>query len=436
MSRERFGSNRATIMALAGSAIGLGNIWRFPYMLGQNGGSAFIIIYIASILLLSLPIFLSEAVIGSSTRCNTFGAMKTLAPGSRWKYLGLLTVLTPLVLLSYYSVIGGWSVGYLAKSTVGGFQKDVSTFYTNFTSSPLKAILCHTIFLGTTSLIVLGGVKKGIERFNKISIPVLFFLIVGIAIYVATLPGASQGYAYMLKPDWSGVTAGTAAAAMGQGFFSLSLGVGTVLTYTSYMNKGGSIVRTGIWTAIFDLAFALIAGFAIMPAVFAAGIEPGAGPGLIFETLPYIFTQMSPLIGRILSIVFFFTILIAALTSSISMCEVGVAYLEQEKGISRKKAVALIFVCTWTLGIVCALAFGPLKDVKLMGLDIFSFLDYLTSNFLMSFGALLFVIFVGWKMKKETVRDCFLNKRLFHFFYFLIRYIAPLGIIVIFLTNL
>ena len=444
--RENFGSSTTAVLAMAGSAIGLGNIWRFPYMVGSNGGAAYIIVYLLLALFLSLPILLSETIIGRSSASNTFGAMEKLAPGTRWKWVGLLTIISPLIILSYYSVVGGWSIEVLWKSVSEGFGESSPALFGGFISKPWAPLVCHTIFLALTAGIVMAGVKSGIEKFNNISMPLLFILIIIIMIYSISLPGASEGVEYLVKPDFSKLTPSAIASAMGQSFFSLSLGVGTILTYSSYMKKDADILASGFGTAVFDLLFALIAGFAIMPAVFAAGIEPGAGPGLIFETLPYIFGTMvssSAALGRIVSILFFLTIVVAALTSSISMFEVGAAYLVEERRMSRRKAVAVIFCGTWLLGALCSLSFGPLSGVTLFGETIFNFCDKLTSNFLMSFGSMLFVIFVGWKMKKSAVRQEFTNggtlrfsTRLFGVVYFFIRYIAPLAIIAIFITNL
>ena len=447
--RELFGGRGAAILAMAGSAIGLGNIWRFPYMVGQTGGAAFIILYLVCCLLLSLPIFLAEAVIGHRTHAGTFGALEQLAPGTKWKWLGLLTVLSPLVILSYYSVVGGWSMDYLWRSLTAGFHADaigtVSSEFGGFIASPWAPLLCHTLFLGGCAWIVSAGVKSGIEKFNKVTMPLLFVLIVVIMGYSLTLPGSSAGVSYMLKPDFSKITPSAVAAAMGQSFFSLSLGVGTILTYASYVHEKENILVTGLGTVGFDLLFALIAGFAIMPAVFAAGIEPGAGPGLIFETLPYIFAKMgasAPWLSSLVAVLFFVTIVFAAFTSAISMFEVGVAYLVEQKGLSRRRATLLIFACTWALGALCSLSFGPLSGVKLFGLSIFSFCDMLTSNFLMTFGGLLFVLFVGWKMDRKAVRDEFtcggtarFNCAVFDAFWFLLRYIAPPAIVIIFITN-
>lgn len=442
-NRETFGSRFAVIMAMAGSAIGLGNIWRFPYMVGQGGGSAFIIVYLISTLVISLPIFLSEAVIGRKTHKGTFGAMQQLAPGTPWRWLGLLTVVSPLIILSYYSVVGGWSVEFLFKALTLGFstgnEAEITGFFGSFISSPWGPLACHTVFLGICALIVVAGVKKGIETFSTWTMPVLFVLIVFIMIYALTLPGSGAGVDYLLKPDFSKLTASAVASAMGQSFFSLSLGVGTILTYASYVHKDENLLTSGAGTAGFDLLFALIAGFAVMPAVFAAGIEPAAGPGLVFETLPYIFAKMgaaTPWLSALVSILFFLTILVAAVSSAISMLEVGVAYLVEEKHFTRGKAVAVLFVGCWLLGALCSLSFGPLAGVKIFGETLFSFCDKLTSNFLMAFGGLLFTIFAGWRMDRADVRDELRAGKAFRVLYFLIRFVAPAAIVLIFLTNL
>jgi len=446
VTRECFGSQSAVIMAMAGSAIGLGNIWRFPYMVGQNGGAAFIIIYFLSCVFLSLPILFSESLIGRSSQSGIFGAMENLAPGTKWKWLGFLTVISPLILLSYYSVVGGWSIEYFGLSVFSGFSDDSASLFGGFISSPWKPLVCFSVFLLLTALVVSAGVKSGIEKFNKIFLPVLFVMILLIMVYSLSLPGASEGVRYLVKPDFSKLTPSVFASAMGQSFFSLSLGVGTILTYSSYMKKSDSILQSGAGSALFDMLFALIAGFAVMPAVFAAGIEPGAGPGLIFETLPFIFSKMgvmAPVLSRAVSILFFLTIVIAALTSSISMFEVGVAYLVEERHMTRPKSVVLIFCLTWTLGALCSLSFGPLAGFKIAGNPLFDFCDKLVSNFLMTFGSLLFVIFVGWKMDKDIVRNEFTNNgtldfsnRLFNAVFFLMRYVAPAVILTIFVTNL
>lgn len=435
--REHFGGRAAVIMALAGSAIGLGNIWRFPYMVGENGGAAFILVYILASLLLLLPIFLAEAVIGRRSRSNAFGAMKALAPHSRWKWTGLFAVMTPMIVLSYYSVVGGWALGYFGTSLTGGFlQSDPEALhgvFASFLGSSWKPVVCFTAFLAISCLIVAGGVKSGIEKFSKYCIPVLFLMIVTMAVFSLSLPGAGEGVRYLIRPDFSKLTASAVAAAVGQGFFSLSLGMGIVITYSSYVKPSENLVASGTGTAIADLLFALLAGFAVMPAVFAAGIEPAAGPGLVFETLPYIFAKMGvdlPFLSAVAAFLFFAALLIAALTSSISLTEVCVAYLVEERGLKRGWACLLTFLVTWLLGLCCV--FGP---------GVLDFLDSFSSNVLMTLGGLLCVVFVGWIMPREAVRDEItnggtVNRRTFRLLYFLMRYLAPLAVLSIFLSNL
>lgn len=448
--RESFGSRATVIMAMAGSAIGLGNIWRFPFIVGEYGGAAFILVYIFCCFLLSMPILLSETIIGRRTHQGTFGAMNTLAPGSAWKWLGLLTVISPLIILSYYSVVGGWSFAYLCKAVALQFSQEnaeaVTAMFGTFSSSTWWPLVCTMVFLSLTALIVYLGVNKGIEKFSKISIPVLFVLIVIIAVYSMTLPGAGEGVLYLVKPDFSKLTPGAYAAALGQSFFSLSLGVGTMLTYASYVRKDENIIASASGTAFFDLLFAILAGFAVMPAVFAAGIAPSSGPGLVFETLPFIFAKMGSggqVISAAVSILFFLTILVAALSSSISMMEVGVAYLVEEKKLTRHKATIILFLITLVVGVLCSLSFGVLSGVKLFGNTIFNFCDTLASNFLMTIGALLFSIFVGWRMDKSAVKDELTNNgklrgtgKIFPVVYFLIKYIAPVTIAAIFIIGL
>ncbi|MDT3356077.1 MAG: sodium-dependent transporter [Bacteroidota bacterium] len=436
--RENFGGRAAVIMALAGSAIGLGNIWRFPYMVGENGGAAFVLVYIFATLLISLPIFLAETVIGRRSGANCRGAMEKLAPCSFWKWFGYLSVITPMIIVSYYSVVGGWSLNYLWKACTLSFirstPEQIGGMFGDLVSSVWTPIVFHTIFLGLSVLVVAFGVKGGIERVSKFCLPVLFLLIVMISIYSLSLPGSKAGVEYLLKPDFTKLSPRSCAAAMGQSFYSLSLGMGIVITYSSYISRKENVLATGVGTAVSDLLFAILAGFAIMPAVFAAGIEPGAGAGLIFETLPFIFSKMGatmPVLCSIAAILFFVTILFAALTSCMSLVEVGVAYLIEEKHIRRGWACLWVFLAAWGVGVLSSL-YGKFFD----------FLDMFSSNFLLTVGGLLCVLFVGWRMKKADVEDEFtnggslpLNKKTFKVVYFIVRYVAPIAVTIIFVTN-
>ena len=431
---------------MAGSAVGLGNLWRFPYLVGENGGAAFIILYIILSFVICLPIFISEFVIGRRSQENAYSAFRDLSGGSAWRWVGLFTIFVPMVVLSYYSVIGGWSIEYLLKSctfsfTGGASQASINTFFTNFVTSTWGPLAVHTAFLFLTMLIVVVGIKDGIERFSKVMMPLLFLMVLSIAIYSLTLPGAMAGVDYLFNPDFSKITGKACAAALGQAFFSLSLGFGTILTYASYVDKKEDILFQSTATAASDLMFALVAGLAIMPAVFAFGISPQAGPGLVFETLPYVFGQMPA--GGLVAILFFLALLVAALTSSISMLEVAVAYLVEEKKIPRIWACVILFVICWVVGGLCSLSFGPLSHIKIDGGNLFDFFDNLSSNILMTLGSLLTVLFVGWRLKKTDVYDEFTNggtlsrnSRIFGVLWFLIRYICPLAIAIIFLSGL
>ena len=446
MSRESFGSRFGALVAMAGSAVGLGNLWRFPYLVGENGGAAFIIVYIALSFLICLPIFISEFVIGRRSQKNAYAAFRDLSGGGIWKGVGLFTIVVPLIVLSYYSVIGGWSIEYFLKSLTFSFtgnesQAAMNTMFTDFVSNPWIPLICHTGFLLATTMIVVVGIKDGIEKFSKVMMPMLFFIVIAIAVYSLTLPGAGKGVDYLFNPDFSKIDAKACAAALGQAFFSLSLGFGTIMTYASYVDKKENILFQSTATAVSDLMFALIAGVAIMPAVFAFGLDPQSGPGLVFETLPYVFSQMPA--GGFVAILFFVALLVAALTSSISMLEVAVAYLVEERKFSRIGACITLFVLCWIVGALCSLSFGPLSNIQIGGRGLFDFFDNLSSNVLMTLGSLFTVLFVGWRLKKTDIYDEFTNSgtlstnaKLFGILWFLIRYVAPVAIIVIFLTNL
>ncbi len=446
MKRDSFGSRFGALVAMAGSAVGLGNLWRFPYLVGENGGAAFIIVYIILSFCICLPIFMSEFVIGRRSQKNAYSAFNDLSDGSPWRFVGLFSVMIPLVVVSYYSVIGGWSVEYLLKAFTFSFsgegsQEAMNTMFTDFVSNPWMPLICHTIFLLATVVIVAFGIKGGIEKFSKVMMPLLFVIVITIAVYAVTLPGAGAGLDYLFRPDFSKITPQACASALGQAFFSLSIGMGCIVTYGSYVSKKENIMTQSVYTAVFDLAFALCAGIAIMPAVFAFGLNPQSGPGLVFETLPFVFSQMPA--GGIIAVLFFIALFVAAITSSISMVEVGVAYLIEDKGFSRKMSCLILFAATWVVGSICSLSFGPLSDIKIFDRTIFDFFDNLSSNILMTLGSLFTVLFVGWRLKKTDIYDELTNggtlsgnAKIFGVLWFLIRYICPIAIIAIFLWGI
>ena len=448
--RENFGSRLAVIFAMAGSAIGLGNVWRFPFMVGEHGGAAFILIYILATLLVSLPVFICEVTIGRRSRQTAYNAMPTLKPGLRLgRVAGFLSVLVPVVLASYYSVIGGWSLEYFFQAASGRIVRqspaEVTTVFETFISSPWMPLTTHLLFLGICAFIVARGVKSGIEKFSKVSIPVLFFLIVGMLVYSITLPGSAAGVRYMVHPDFSQINARSLAYALGQSFYSLSLGAGAIVTYGSYVKKNENIIVSSAATAVSDLLFAILAGLAVMPAVFAAGIEPGAGPGLVFQTIPFIFSSLGanlPIISTVCAIAFFLAITVAAITSEISLLEVAVSYLHDKFGLSRVWSSVLVFVFCGLVGALCSLSFGPLAAFKLSGMGLLDLFDWLCSNVLMLLLSLISVIFVGFFLGKENLRDelsngCTLSlgRGLFNILYFAIKWVAPIAIALIFITN-
>ena len=438
--RDSFGSSFGILVALAGSAVGLGNLWRFPYLVGENGGAAFILIYLGFVFLIGIPIMLSEFIVGRRSQASVRGAYRKLAPGGRWGIAGLLAILCCVLILSFYSVVGGWGIEYLFKAVCFDFTTDdpaeLSGMFSSFAASSWRPLLCHTLFLLASGVIVILGVKNGIEKFSKIMMPILFLIMIAIAIRSLTLQGAGAGIDYLFKPDWSAVTANTFLAALGQAFFSLSLGSGMVITYGSYVSSKENIVSLSAKTAIADTLFALIAGCAIMPAVFAFGISPGEGPGLVFITLPHIFSQLP--LGGIVAIFFFVALLLAALTSSISLLEVIVAFCIEDFRLKRRTAVILTLIVLWILGSLCSLSQGVLHDWTIFGKTVFDLFDFVSANILMLIGGLLVVLFAGWKLGRKVIKDeltnggtlkvpaWFLDTQVF-----LIRFLAPAAIAVI-----
>lgn len=444
--KDKFGSHIGSLLALAGSAVGLGNIWRFPYMLGEYGAGAFIPVYLLCILLISMPIMLAELIMGRRSQTSAYGSLRRLGGGKGWIAFGVLFVLIPSITVSYYSVIGGWTLDYFFKSLAFEFSNAgspdvINSMFSTMVSNTWVPVLFHFAFLLITAVIVTLGVKKGIEGFSKIMMPMLFIMMIFIAVRSLTLPGAGQGVRELFHFSFSDLSSELFIAALGQSFYSLSIGMGIMLTYGSYLSRKQNLNKTAYSTIIFDFLFAMIAGLAVIPAMYSFGMESTQGPGLVYQTLPLVFSQMPA--GGIIAIVFFFSVLLAALTSAISLFEVPVAFLVQRMHWSRPVASLVTFACTFTLGAFCSLSFGPLAGVDLLGNNIFDFCDGLCANFLMPFAGLAPVIFLGWKMKKEDVYDEFTSgghakdpKLFFKFVYISIKYIAPIAIILIFVSGL
>ncbi|NDV57284.1 sodium-dependent transporter [Bacteroides sp. 519] len=446
--RANFGSKIGVILASAGSAVGLGNIWRFPYETGNNGGAAFILIYLGCVFILGLPIMVSEFLIGRRSRANTAGAYRVLAPRTQWKWVGRMGVLTGFLILSYYSVVAGWTLEYVVEAGTNSFAgKQPSDFinsFNSFSANPWRPLIWLILFLVGTHLIIIKGVEKGIEKSSKIMMPALFILIIILMVCSVTLPGAGAGIEFLLKPDFSKVTGSVFLSAMGQAFFSLSLGMGCLSTYASYFGKDTSLTKTAFSVGIIDTMVAILAGFIIFPAAFSVGIEPDHGPSLIFITLPNVFQQAFsgvPLLAYIFSVMFYVLLAVAALTSTISMHEVVTAYLHEEFKFTRKRAATLVTISCIVLGIFCSLSLGPTKSITLFGLNTFDLFDYVTAKIMLPLGGFFVSIFVGWYLDKNIVKAEITNNgtlkvNIYKIIIFILRYIAPVAIAIIFINEL
>ena len=408
--RANFGTKLGVILASAGSAVGLGNIWRFPYMTGEYGGAAFILTYLGCVLLFGAPIMMAEFIIGRRSQSNTARAYQKLAPGTQWRWVGRMGVLAGFLILSYYSVVAGWTLEYL--------------------------LLTH--------FIVVRGVEKGIERSSKVMMPALFILLLILAVCAILLPGAGSGIEFLLKPNFSKVDGSVLLAAMGQAFFSLSVGMGCLCTYASYFKPDTNLPKTAFSVAVIDTLVAILAGFIIFPAAFAVGIQPDSGPGLLFVTLPNVFQQAFgnvPFIAALLAVMFYILLALAALTSTISLHEVVTAYLYEEFNMSRVKAARLVTGGCIVLGTLCSLSLGIGSDYTLFGMTLFDFFDFITAKLMMPLGGFFISLFTGWYLDKKIVREELTNRgtlrlRIYGLIVFLLKFVAPIGIAFIFINEL
>lgn len=436
------------ILASAGSAVGLGNIWRFPYETGNHGGAAFILIYLGCILLLGLPIMIAEFLIGRHSQANTARAYQILAPGTQWRWVGRMGVLAGFLILGYYSVVAGWTLEYIfeavSNSFAGKTPAEFISSFQNFSSNPWRPALWLTLFLLATHFIIVKGVEKGIEKSSKIMMPTLFIIILVLVGCSVTLPGASRGIEFLLKPDFSKVDGNVFLGAMGQAFFSLSLGMGCLCTYASYFSKDTNLTRTAFSVGIIDTFVAVLAGFIIFPAAFSVGIQPDAGPSLIFITLPNVFQQAFsgiPVLAYIFSVMFYVLLALAALTSTISLHEVVTAYLHEEFNFTRGKAARLVTAGCILLGILCSLSLGVTKDFTIFGLGMFDLFDFVTAKLMLPLGGLLISIFTGWYLDKKLVWSEITNNGtlkvpIYKLIIFILKYVAPIAISVIFINEL
>ncbi len=449
IKREQWGSKIGFVLAAAGSAIGLGNIWKFPYIAGQYGGAAFILIYLICTAVIGLPVLMAETLIGRSTQKNPVGAFKKLTNGSKfWQSIGGMGVAAGFIILSYYAVVAGWALGYIYQAASGVFYQfskpEVAGQYFNGLISDVVWNVGYFIFFMILTMgVVYAGVKNGIERGSKIMMPILFLLLIILVFRGVTLEGASAGIRYFLHPDWSHVTGEAILAAMGQSFFTLSLGMGAMLTYGSYMSKKDNLPSAAVSIVTLDTLIALLAGLAIFTGVFATGLSPNAGPGLIFHTLPVVFTKMPG--GYFFSILFFLLLTIAALTSSISLLEVITAYFVDEKGWSRHRAVLFFGGLTTIFGLPSAFSYNLLAKVSFFGLNFFDFVDFVAANILLPVGGFFIAVFVAyfWGFKKALPELKSGAEKLFEKYYWtisvwkiLVKYFAPVLIFLVFLNSI
>lgn len=444
--RGNFGTTLGIILATAGSAVGLGNVWRFPYMTGVNGGAAFIIIYFGCILLLGIPGMVSEFIIGRHAQANAYRAYGKIG-GRIWRLVGILGILTSTIILGFYAVVAGWCLQYLFASFAGQLNGDatyVQNYFQSFSSDPLKPALWGIAFIAITHLVIVRGVQRGIERASKILMPLLLILLLIIVVASCMLPRAINGVRFLLLPDFTKVSSSLLLEALGQAFFSLSLGTACLCTYASYFSRQTNLLRSATQIALLDTLIAILAGLMIFPAAFSVGVNPDSGPSLIFITLPNVFQQafaQLPAVGYVIGILFYALLVFAALTSTISMHEIGTAFFHEELHLPRHKAAVILTVVCSVIAVLCSLSVGAVSDLQLFGEPLMGFCDLLTAQVMLPAGAFLTSIFIGWFVSRQIVYDEFTNndtvsRPLFRVWLFCVRFVVPIGILLIFLHQL
>ena len=446
--RANFGSKLGVILATAGSAVGLGNVWRFPYMTGENGGAVFIMIYVICVVLLGIPCMVSEFIVGRHGQSNTARAYRKLAGGTPWSLIGYMGVLTGFLITGYYAVVSGWCLQYIFASLIGHLQGDpeyFKTYFTELATHPVKPVLWTVIILGITYLIIEHGVRDGIERASKLLMPTLFILLLIIVGASCMLPDADKGIEFLFEPDYDKLTGDVFLGALGQSFYSLSIAMGCLCTYASYFSRYTNLTKSASQIAIIDCLVAILAGLMIFPAAFSVGVNPDSGPSLIFITLPNVFQQAfasMPLVGYCISLLFFVLLSLAALTSLMSLHEVSTAFIHEELMMSRKKAALLVTVTTSVIGAFCSLSMGAVDGLVFFGKSLFDWFDFITGQIFLPIVGFLTCIFIGWFVPHQIVRNEFTNQgelksigyvRLFHVYIFLVKYVCPLAILLVFL---
>lgn len=449
MSEERakFGSKLGVILATAGSAVGLGNVWRFPYMAGQNGGAAFILIYIGCVLFLGIPCMINEFIIGRRGASNTARAYTRLANGTPWKWVGYMGVLTGFLITGYYAVVSGWCLQYIYASLVGqlhGNPQYVTHYFQAFSQDPFRPILWTVVILLITHFVIIHGVRGGIERASKLLMPTLFILLLVVVVASCLLPGADKGIAFLFKPDFSEVDGNVFLGALGQSFYSLSIAMGCICTYASYFSRQTNLLHSAVQISLIDTLVAILAGLMIFPVAFSVGVNPDSGPSLIFITLPNVFQQAfsgAPAVGYVVSVMFYALLSLAALTSLISLHEVSTAFFYEELHISRRGGATIVTVACIIIGAFCSLSLGKMDFLEIGGKSLFDVFDFVTGQIFLPIGGFLTCLFLGWYVPKKIVREEFTNwgtvsGRLFGIYLFLVRFVCPICILLIFLHGL
>jgi len=435
-------SRFAFILAATGSAVGLGNIWKFPYITGENGGGAFVLVYLLCVVLIGVPLMMAETMLGRRSKENPIHTMEILTKEAgadhNWQYLGWLGVTAGFLILSYYSVIAGWATAYVVKAFFGSFfgatPQEIKAIFDGFVASPIQLIFWHSLFMLATMLIVARGIEKGFERSIRFLLPWLFALMILLVGYAMSTDGYFQGLNFLFKPDFSKLTANSVLVAMGQAFFSLSLGMGSIMVYGAYLPKDVSIAKSSMFIAGADTIVALLAGIIIFPIVFSHGLHPNSGPGLVFETLPIAFGNMFG--GWLVGVLFFIALVFAALSSSIALIEPAVAWLIENQGYSRPKACLYSGLLAWFLGLGTVFSFNAWANFKLFGQTIFELLDYLTANLMLPIGGFCIAIFAGWIMKQDHSRHELElpDDKYYQVWKFLVSYVAPAAVFFVFLN--
>ena len=444
--RANFKNTLGVILATAGSAVGLGNVWRFPYMTGQNGGASYIVIYILCVLLLGIPCMISEFIIGRHSASNTARAYNKM--GNRWwGIIGMLSVSTGFLITCYYVIVSGWCLQYMYATVLGELHGDAAYFisyFSDFSSNPWKPLLWVAVFMGITHWVIIHGVRGGIERASKVLMPALFILLLVIVVASCMLPGAERGISFLLKPDFSKIDGSVCLNAMGQSFYSLSIGMGCICTYASYFSRRTNLSQSAIQISVIDCLVAILAGLMIFPAAFSVGVQPDSGPSLIYITLPNVFQQAFsavPFVGTIVSFAFYALMSLAALTSMISLHEVSTAFFQEEMHISRKRSATIVSFSTSVIAIFCSLSLAGVDWLVIGGKSLFDWFDFVTGQLFLPIVGFFACLFIGWYVPKDIVRDEFTNwgtlrSPLYPVFLVCVRFVCPTGILLVFLNQL